>query len=383
MHSFITYSRMEESLVNVYREIGISTKYKNISKPTWSPCGKFIAAFNFGNRSEPPNVMLWQATTGILSEWAITTAFNPIKSSSDNHKYCEYRVRLVLSSTRLLVLDSTNDTFAMWSVPDGRLLAVRKENHTDNRCFHRSIALGVPDTVSKDIVLFGGVHSAGAVICVWDVSTSPPKKLHHLTLSLLLNELIETQPSSLSFSPDGSKFVTEYSGDIFVIDVVTLSTIGMYRTPSFVAKAVWMPSDQNKLMVSWGNNSTMELLLKTCNEPTRCIWDWRGLEAPPIITVNPGGAFFHTWSPNGTTYYVIRGVVHTLADMTSCLFDTLQPVVLEERRVTDDSLVRVVNLEANIHLRRLDFKLSISPDMHALIWSVYTLNPSVRVLVME
>ena len=269
--------------------------------------------------------------------------------------------------TRVLTLLFGTNSFALWSVPDGQLIAV---NTADPSAIEFDYAdIGVPGSASDGLV--GLFSSDSGAVCLWDVSPPTGGGANRPRL----RSRVDLEPGdpwaiaySLSFSPDGSKFAAIFRGVAYVYDVASLTRLGAYTSPSDWPGIAWAPSGQ-LVLVSWFEK-----------QGSACAWDFTRPEAPSIVTARVGDASrFYDWSPSGASYFV----------MSERRATQLGPVtfVLEERRVTDGASVRTARLtplESRYSLS--DFKNAQwrSPDSRAFL--IANAGPgyvSARVVLLE
>ena len=252
----------------------------------------------------------------------------------------------------MLTLFDDSNSFAVWNVPDGQLMAF---NHgAPIGITYLCTDFGVPGSASDGLVGLGAVQ-IGAVY-LWDASP-PPEGCRNLgppegPSRPRLRSRVDLEPfpawytASFSFSSDGSKFATAVNGVAFVYDVASLTRLGAYTSPgpSLYPKAVWA-SDGRHVLVSWGDKSA-------------CFWDSsRPNDLPSVVTIRASpGSHFHSWSPSGASYFVFSLLKGQAPNGPTTR-------ALEERRAADGSLVRAVNLGPTGGFSRV----SISPDAHALL----------------
>ena len=343
--------------LSVYREAALQhvEGERNVIL-AWSPCGKFVAA-TVGRLSR---LFLWRASTGaLLNEWALS---KPATAAHPDIQEDAYEVSVAFSrdSTRVLTLLGDSDHFAVWSVPDGQLLAVNPGDYVDD--FYNCVDFGVPGSASDGLVGFGSYEG---IIYLWDVppplegGVSRPSVRSRVNLGPVLHMF----KGCCAFSPDGSKFLASFRGVAYVYDVASLARLGAYSIHIWAKQPAWVP-DGRHVLVTWDESA--------------CVWDFgRPEEAPPVfkIDVGPCGRL-HSWSPNGASYFVIR---QSETEHTS---DDQPTYALEERRAADGSLVRAVCLGHPPGHSPVVIK---SPGANALLVSMYRYDnvPARFVVVFE
>ena len=324
--------------LSLYRETALqSILLETDVNVAWSPCGKCVVTTIL----RPPRVFIWRASTGALvNEWALATPATAVPRdiliTADN-----IVVAFSRDSTQLVTLFGHSDHFAVWSVPDGQLLAVNRGDPDGETYSYAD--LGVPGSASDGLVIFGTVEGN---IHFWDVPPpaeaggSRPRLRCRVDLPLGGNPLTD----SFSFSPNGSKFVVTCHRIAYVYDMASLTRLGAYTSPSYSPMAEWAPDGRN-VLVSWGTSA--------------CVWDFSRPEAPAVVTVDVGpGARLSLWSPGRSAYFITRKLEGNAPNGHLTY-------ALEERRAADGSLVRAVSLgprDCFPHVR-------MSPDAHALLVS--------------
>ena len=334
--------RAAAATLSVYRETALHLPGEELNiNLKWSPCGKFVAA----TVCHPPRLLIWRASTGALvNEWALAT---PATAVAPEFLGDVGFIPVVFSrdSTRVLTLIGATNHFAIWSVPDGQLLAVNSGDINGIR--YSRADFGVPGSASDGLVGFG---SDDGIIHLWDVS--PPPEGGGLRSRVDLAPGEDSLIISLSFSPDGSKFAAAGRGIAYVYDVASLTRLGAYDSPSRRTWAAWAPG--GNVLVAWDKRA--------------CVWDFSRPEAPYVVTANVGpGGNVRSWSPSGASYFVVRKLVKN-------------GFALEERRSADGSLVRAVNVgRAGKKFPRV----RMSPDAHAVLVDRYEGVPALHVFLFE
>ena len=305
------------------------------ARSAWSPCGSFVAA----TVSDPPRLFIWRASTGALvNEWALATPATAVPQDILGRLLVGVRIVFSRDSTRVLTLFRSSNHFAVWSVPDGQLLAVNRGAPLDDN--YACADFGVPGSASDGFVGLGS-DSKGDIV-LWDVSApteeggaSRPRLRSRVGLGPA-----DFTSAGFAFSPNGSKFAASWRGVVFVYDVASLTRLGSCILPSKSLKVAWAP-DGRHVLVTWGYSA--------------CVWDFSRPEAPSVATayVLPGAFFLFRWSPSGVSYFSTRRL------------EGVGPItfVQEERRAADGSLVRAVSLGPWESPPRV----KMSPDAHALL----------------
>ena len=350
--------------LSVYREITLppfDDRGHSEVNLMWSPCGNFVAA----TVCYPPRLFIWRASTGALvNDWALAT---PATAIPPNRLPCVDYVHVTFSrdSTRVLTHFEYFGHFAVWSVPDGQLLAVNQDDDDFGSLSYGCVDFGVPGSASEGLVIFGVHYSFVAEL--WEVAPPPegggshsePRLRSRVDLRLAPDEVPseEKEIRDLSLSQDGSKFAATCGGVAHVYDVASLTRLGAYTSPSrYLGAATWAPDSQH-LLLAWGNSA--------------CVWDFSRPEAPSVVTADVGpDAHFHSWSPSGASYFVVR-------QLKGRTRNGPPSHALEERRAADGSLLRAVNLGT----WGSDYPSVVtSPDAHALMAYRYDGGPA-RVIV--
>ena len=334
--------------LSLYREASLQQMYDDVSDVitlAWSPCGKFVASAICGY-GRPQRLFIWRASTGALvNEWALATPATAVPAKIlHNAEY--YGIDTVFSrdSTRVMTCLKTSDHFAVWSVPDGQLLAVNRGGPNGNS--YDRADWGVPGSASDGLI--GFVSWEGAAVDLWDVSPPTDGGASRPRLRSRVDLPPGQNPSSVDtfeFSGDGSKFTAVHSGVVYFYDVASLTRLGVYNPPSEAwLQAAWVPGGQ-RVLVSWKLGA--------------CVWDFSRAEAPSLVTVNVGPQTdFNSWSPSGASYFVTR---QSEGDAPN----GPPTYALEERRAADGSLVRAVSVgPCGCPLN--SFHYFMSPDSHAL-----------------
>ena len=305
----------------------------------WSPCGKLVAAItNF-----PPRIFMWRASTGAVHEWSIEAPPSPIPAfGGDDGDDQYFEIAFSRDSGHVLTCFRWSTQFAVWSVPDGRLVAI-----------HRGQAGGPPgggytaiDFASTGLIALAATTLTGVAVDLWTVDLlagggDPTEPIHHHQIILdgygELDVVDEGSPAprTLAFSPDGSKFAFAFSDDAYVFDVASHAQLGTYRTHSpGLASTSWSP-DGSRVLVAWDRRV--------------CIWDFNAPGPSAIITADFGPDLsVIQWSP--TTCYTGRKVGD----------DTW----VEKWRLSDRSLVLSLNAGPNTSYMPY---MHVSPDESAII----------------
>ena len=374
-HDWHSASRAAAATVNVYRETSLPAIQDNEDVTLeWSPSGKYFAAA----MRYPPRISIWRASTGALvSEWALATPETAVPEDILENANL-INVAFSRDSTRVLTLFVGSNHFAIWSVPDGQLIAV---NHGDDdpdegvpdegTVTYARAAFGVPGSASDGLV--GLLASDGLAIDFWDILPPPeggdilPRLRSHLPLD------VEAQPDSFSISPDGSKVAATCCGTARVFDVASLAQLGSYRPhrddwdPDLTdwVSATWT-TDSQKLVFSWG-------------DVYACVWDFRRPEEPAFITIDAGPNACLLKSPflanpdhrfpclscNGASYFVVRIARGPRTRKGKYYGQTTY--ALEERSLADGSVVRAIN-NVRSTCRLEEFPAAVcSPDSLALL----------------
>ena len=167
-----------------------------------------------------------------------------------------------------------------------------------------------------------------------------------------------------NFSPDGSKFVAAFCGDIYVYDVASLTRLAVYNaSPDRDAYAEWTPCGH--VLVAWSRCEWQRL------NPV-CVWDFSRPEAPSVVTIDVGpDATFRDWSPSGTSYFAARISEEARAPNGRTTF------ALEERRNSNNSIIRAVEVGMPPTMQLDGFPwVARSPDSHALLMLPHLLHQS-------
>ena len=346
--------RAATATLSLYRETDLqsSENVPDADDFVWSPCAKFIAAVV----CRPPRLLIWRAATGALvNEWALDTPSTDVPPAILQNSGCNgITVTFSRDSTRALTLFRYSDHFAVWSVPDGQLLAV---NRGDPNGFGYDCAdFGVPGSASDGLV---GLCSRNSTADLWDVSPPPeggpswPRLRSRVDLAP--GENGRYSGSSFAFSKTGSEFVAACLRATYVYDVASLTRLGAYTSPSsFLSGAAWAP-DGRHVLVSW--------------DASACVWDFSRPGAPPVVSADVGPeSRFHSWSPRGDSYFISQ-------ENDGGMY--LPYCELEERRAANGSLVRAVTQGPWSGCAP-----SISPDSHALLVFPFWGNPA-RIVVFD
>ena len=199
----------------------------------WSPCGKFVAAA----LNNSPRLFIWRASTGALvNEWALVTPATAVPPYAlEDEDFTD--VVFSRDGERLLTFFEHSDYFAVWSVPDGRLLAVNQGSPDGSHYEHATF--GVPGSASDGLV---GFISFNGSICLWDVPPptegGPGRPRLRSRVDLALDDK-SYYSQSFALSSDGSKFAATHAGVVYVYDVASLTRLGVYTSPSNCASTAW------------------------------------------------------------------------------------------------------------------------------------------------
>ena len=355
--------------LTLYRETALTwMENGQIVYVVWSPCGKFFAVAPY----DPPRIFIWRASTGALvNEWALATLATAVPQNFLG-PYVSAGVVFSRDSTWVLtfIYDSTH--FTIWSVPDGQLVAVNRGDPGGVR--YDCADFGVPGSASDGLL---GLYSEDSgAIDLWDVLLLPeggPSRPQQRSRVNLARAEVYVGSNDLaicfSFSPNGSKFVVTCDRAAYVYDVASLARLGAYTSPAnFNHEPQWRPVMLSRAV--WALDGLHALVSMA---ESMCAWDFSRPEAPTVVTVDVGpDAYLHSWSPSGASYFVISE------------FEGQAPggpatSALEERRVADRSLIRAVSLGP----RDYDYRVSMSPDAHALVLCAYRDIRAPRVVVFE
>ena len=287
--------------VSLYREMVLQPAEGEFgSSLAWSPCGNFLAT----TACHPPRLFIWRASTGALvNAWPLATAASDL-SQAILENFVSIRVTFSRDGARAATHFVGVEHFAVWSVPDGRLLvALPGEPEGD---WFRHSDFGVPGSASDGLL---GFASDDGIVSLWDVETPPEgeggsrphqRSRWDLAPSSEFGNGGVYIAESFAFSPDGFKFVasfceasSEACGVAYVYDVASLARLGVHSfTPQVRAHAAWAPDGRHVLLS--GPNSAY-------------VWDFSRPEAPPIATIDIGAdSVFQCWSPSGASYIVSR-----------------------------------------------------------------------------
>ena len=335
-------SQAATAALSVYREKALQLPapdcpidIEKVVRLAWSPCGKFLAA----TVGDPPRLFIWRSATGALvNEFDLATPATAVPHNILEHRGC-ISVAFSRDSTHVLTHFHMSKHFAVWSVPDGQLLAVNRGDPGNGLASCADI--GVPGSASDGLVGLGGFGA----IDLFDVSPPPegrgpsrPRLRGHVDLAPGGDDACA---ASFAISPNGSKFASAHDGVVHVYDVASLTRLAAYTSPSDHAMAAWAP-DGRHVLVSWGKSA--------------CLWDFSRPEAPSVVTADVGPcARLHSWSPSGASYFAF----HTL-EGPSHIGRT--PYALDERRAVDGSLVRTITLKP---VKGYPY-VRMSPDARAL-----------------
>ena len=355
--------RAAVATVNVYRETALQPA--GDERPNsfqWSPCGKFVVV----TISRPPRLSIWRASTGALvNEWALVTPATAVPPGILEDVEHYVIVSFSHDCTRVVTFFNSTETFAVWSVPDGQLVAVHRGDSPPDMRHYRSADIGVPGSASDGLV---GFSSDDGSIDLWDVSPPPVggASCPRLRSRVDLAPGMSFCGGSFAYSPDGSKFVATSRACAYVYDVASLTRLAVYTSPARHAIADWV-ADSLNVIVSWGDSLYRR-------GGSLCIWDFsRPGALPTVISASAGRyASFGGWSSSGASYFAIREWESDEDELTTLMF--------EERRVVDRSLVRsatqraIVRDEGGPLVRAVDLRpavdfpyVSVSPDEHALL----------------
>ena len=213
----------ETAVHNVYADVALE-KTEAFMDLVWSPCGKYVAAADNSYR-----VFIWRTSTGALvSEWDLADSFKVPESTVHLDAVAFSR-----DSSQLLTLFLASDTFAVWSVPDGQLIAVRKYDVPGvMQPNYEYPDFGVPGSASQGLV---GFTKNWAHVDLWDVSPPPegganlPRLRGRVDLDPVPAPDVngERPFGSLKFSPDGSKFASAFFEVVYVYDVASLTRLAV------------------------------------------------------------------------------------------------------------------------------------------------------------
>ena len=326
----------------VYREMALHPieNERNVDV-AWSPCGKLVATTAYS----PPRFFIWRASTGaVLNECALATPTTAVPSEMLLLSVITgVSVAFSRDSARVLTHFNLSDHFAVWSVPDGQLLAVNPGDPTSDG--YECADFGVPGSASDGLIGFGSYY---ADVELWDVSPTAGGGLCRLRsfLDLGPGEIVHGEVNgdyiNVAFSPDGSKFVARFRATAYVYDVASLTRLATYTSPSKQTRAAWAP-DGRHVLVTW--------------EEGACVWDFSRPESPSVVTIDVGpDAHLNSWSPSGASYFVIRKSERRTRNAPATY-------ALEERRAADGSLLRAVSLGSSEYFPYV----RLSPDAHALV----------------
>ena len=353
--------RVAAATVSVYREAALQPSIMS-SNFAWSPCGKFYAAAV----PSPPRIFIWRASTGaLMKQWALATAATAVHR--DFLEKAEWSDAQPLSmafsrdSTRLLTLFPLSDHFAVWSVPDGQLVAVNKGS--PNGGWLSFPDFGVPGSASDGLVGFLFNDFAVELWALAPAATggvSRPRRRARVQLAPEVDEeYIENMEDdgescdfSFAFSPNGSKFAVATRGKAYVYDIASRARIATFAPPWESARAAWTPGGQ-RVLVSCGDRS--------------CVWDFTRRGSPPVVTadVDPDESihgpdvYFNGWSPSGASYFVTRAL-----ERARGFGPAAATFALEERRTADGALLRAVNFRSGDGHAPM---VALSPDSHAAL----------------
>ena len=352
--------RAATATLRVYRETTLQANdCKGHLILAWSPCGKFVAA----TVSRPPRLFIWRASTGALvNEWALATPATAVsRDILESADLWGVSVAFSRDSKQLLTLfNVSGDHFAVWSVPDGQLVAVNRGAPGSGH--YSCPEFGVAGSSSDGLVGFGSTRN-GAVD-LWDILPPPlggrstPQLRSHVDL---VPGRRTTKVFSFAFSPDGFKFAAAYDRAAFVYDVASLTRLGMYASPWDFSRANWQPDGRHVLVSCFQGACACA-----------CVWDFSRPEAPSVVTVGIGPNLrIHSWSPSGAFYFILRKSEGQAPNGPTTY-------AMEERRAADGSLVRAVSLGPLGDFPRV----RLSPDAHAFLMHPYD-GPAPRVVVFD
>ena len=312
----------------------------------------------------PSRIFIWRTSTGALvNEWALETPATA--PPEDPEGLLPYIACAVFSrdSTRVLTLRDQSDHFAVWSVPDGQLIAVNRGAPGGDS--YLCADFGVPGSASEGLVGFGSATTAD--VDLWDV---PPQSARGQDSRPRLRNRVSLVPaddvsdgafgSSFKFSPDGSKFAASFYGTAYVYDVASLARLGVYDPMPADAVVAWTPSGQH-VLVSWHPHDGA------------CVWDLSLQEAPSVDQIPDLGPDmrFCCWAPSGVSCFLAQG------DWGE---DGSATYALEERRVADGSFLRAADLGP---LPGFPSKVIMSPDAQAALICHWIEDVPPRVVVLD
>ena len=322
--------------LNVYRETDLvlpdGADDGMVHSWAWSPCGKYIAAASY----RPYRVFLFRASTGALAN-AWDAAPGADEAALGVLQGCTQCVSFSRDGSQLLTQADSSGVFAVWSVPEGRLLAATPIDAIAH--MYTGADLGVPGSASDGLVGLG-LMSRPKTVHLWDVSPPPvgDANLPRLKNQVVLGTVDPEGPvggeyvSSFAFSPIGDRFAAVCDGFAYVYDVASLTRLGVYAMPWRRAELAWAPGGQHVLL-SCTNTSR--------SASSACLWNVSRTGAPPVVTVNVGfREEFQGWLPSGASYLVSRQLpVRRVPDGPKTF-------AVEERRVADGRVVRAVSLQS-------------------------------------
>ena len=352
----------------VYREMALHPieNERNVDV-AWSPCGKLVATTAYS----PPRFFIWRASTGaVFNECALATPTTAVPSEMLLLSVITgVSVAFSRDSARVLTHFNLSDHFAVWSVPDGQLIAVNTGDIDGDRFICADF--GVPGSASDGLAGFG---SYDGTVHLWDISPppeggegSPPRLQSRVDLAPGEGVGHALSVFSFAFSPDGSKFVAAHSGVAYVYDVASLTRLGAYTSPSNRADVAWASDGRHVLGASgWGPGRE--------TPKSAFVWDFSRPEAPSVVTVGPD-AYFRGWSHSGSSFFVTRKLEMRAPNGPAAF-------VMEERRAADGSLIRDVSL-GPLDCTHDFFYVVMSPDSHALVLHFVGGIPAPRVVVFD
>ena len=131
--------------------------------------------------------------------------------------------------------------------------------------------------------------------------------------------------------------------------MASLTRLAVFASPSQQSSAAWAP-DGLRVLVSWRQDAWF--------------WDFSRPEAAPsaVSLYIATGSVFHSWSPGGASYFLIRKAIRRPDVDGQSVFD----VTVEELTVSG-SLVRAVTIQSTIGLYKDNPVVFLSPDAHALL----------------
>ena len=291
----------------------------------------------------------------MVKSWQI--APDPGEESTLN----DQRILFSRDGSRLLTHYSM---FAVWSVPDGRLIASAAAADIDAG-FFRNADFGVPGSASDGLIGLGAAKDNSAAE-LWDISESPtlpppqagrgglPPIRPRLRSRVALQPAVPGEgffaPASLQFSPDGSKFAVAWRGVASVYDVASLARLGSYTSRWEQETVVWVPGGEH-----------VQYSSRTRSTASVCLWDFSRPEAPPVVTVDVGrDEEFQGWLLGGASYLISR-------ELAVCRVpDGPKTFAVEERRVADGSVVRSVIIQSRAGTHGF-IDVCLSPDLRALL----------------